>query len=49
MVAPSQIVGKVEQLRVIAKLLENIDRFQWLRVRASEKRFDLGRRYKKPV
>jgi hypothetical protein len=48
-IAPSQIVGKIEELRVIAKFLEDIDCFQWLRIGASKKRFDFRRRYKKPV
>ena len=49
MIAPFQIIGKIEELRVVAKFLEDIDCFQWLRISASKKRFDFRRRYEKTV
>lgn len=45
----AQILREVEQLRVVAQLLEDVDRRERLRVRALQERFDLRRRDEEPV
>jgi hypothetical protein len=42
-VRAAQVLRQVEQLRVVAELLEDVDRLQRLRLLAAEERLDLGR------
>ena len=37
-----KVVGEVEELGVVAELLEDVDGFERLRVRAAEEGLDLG-------
>ena len=49
LVRAAQVAGKVEQLGVIAELLEDVDRLEWLRLCAAQERLDLRRGNKEPV
>lgn len=49
LVRAAQVSGEVEQLGVVAELLEDVDRLERLRLRPAQERLDLWRGDKQPV